>query len=601
MEKAKGRTPVKISASPWKLTLPGKILAVCICLLPFLTRTVNLTLSSEEKSAYFLSSDQVVDFEQYCREIGLIVIAVAALAWFVYERITMLPRRKMPMMRVTTVIMLCLDGYLLLGLISSIASDEQFAVWFGSYQLYEGYAALVGYAVVFAAAWYWVDRKEVVQFVENCLTVLAIVLGVLVLLEHLGYCYYNSALVQLLGNLNGMVSYESATLTFGNSDYLGMYAAMLLPLMTALIFCAESAKKMLVRIVAAVLMGTVLILTEVVNTILIGFGITAIFLLIWMFHTGWKRVAKLSVTGAAVIAVVAGGFGFVYTRSGDTLSKKLYHTMVGMEQEETFRLLRLALDGDTVTLENADTVLNVTAESETLSAETLTFVCNGIQVVPQESDGTLTFEEEALEHCQITVEDGYLSFQLGYVTPVKTIRTADGWQAVGIGETILNEVPQVSSSKWLWQRYPYLNGRVFVWANTVSVLDDCWLIGHGPATTLFYLNQNDLPALLNIFSTYALYNKPHNWYLQMAQDTGVLSALLVIAMLLVFTVCGCRRCLGSRTQWSAWRTGLWLAVIAYGLTGLMSDSLIYHAPMFWFLFGIGVREMTTPLQEEKSA
>lgn len=593
MEKKNGRTPVKISVSPWKLTLPGKILTICICLLPFLTRAITMTVSEKERAAYFLSTNQVTDFEQYCREIALIVIAAVALVWFVYERITMLPRRKIPMTRVTAVMMLCIGGYLLLGLISSIASSDQFAVWFGSYQLYEGYFALVGYAVIFAAAWYWIDRKEVVYFVRNSLTVLAIVLGVLVLLENMGYCYYNNALVQWLGNLNGFVSYASATLTFGNSDYLGMYVAMLLPLMTALIFCAKSSRQMLVQIFAAVLLGAVLILTKVVNTILIGFGVTAVFLLIWMFHTNWKRWIKISVSCAAVVAVIISGFGFIATRSGDTFSEKLRHTWVGMEQEQTFQLLGLTLNENTVTLENADTVLDVTAEGVTLSAENLTFICNGAEVVPQESNGILTFSEEELEHCQVEVKSDRLLFQLGYATPVETIRTPDGWQAIGIGGTVLDQIPQVSDSKWLQQRYPYLNGRIFVWANTISVLGDCLFIGHGPATTLFYLNQNDLPALLNIFSTYALYNKPHNWYLQMAQDTGVLSALLIIAMLVVFVVCGFRRCFGKYVQWSAWRTGLWLVIIAYCLTGVMSDSLIYHAPMFWFLLGVGTREIIT--------
>lgn len=593
MEKKHGRSPVKISVSPWKLTLPGKILTICICLLPFLTRSITLTVSNAERAAYFLSSDQVIDFEQLCREIALIAVAAAALAWFVYERITMLPRRKISMTRVTAVIMALIGGYLILGLISTITSPQQFVVWLGNYQLYEGYLALVSYAVIFAAAWYWIDREEVKNFVRNALTILSIVIGALVILESTGICYYNNPIVQALGGLNGRVSFEHATLTFGNPDYLGMYAAMLLPVVTSLIFQAKTKKHRIIQIIAALLIATTLFLTQVANAILIGFGMTLLFLWAWLIRSKHGRAMKILISGVAVIAIMAGGSCFIMTRSGTTISEKLHHTLIGIGQEQTFQLLEASINENTVTLENADTVLTVTAEDTTLSPETLSFVCNGDVITPDTSDNLLVFSEPELEHCQVEIQNDRLVFYLGYAKPFEAIRISDGWQAVGIGGTILDQIPKVSDSRWLQEKYTYLNGRVFVWANTISVLDDCWLIGHGPATSLFYLNQNDLPALLNIFSTYALYNKPHSWYLQMAQDTGILSSVLIIGMLVTFAVCGARKCFGKRTTWNAWNTGLWFSIIAYCLTGIMGDSLIYHAPMFWFLLGIGTRELVS--------
>ena len=134
------------------------------------------------------------------------------------------------MTRLTAVVFILLGLYLLLSLLSTITSEYATESWLGIYMLYEGYLALVGYVVVFAAAWYWIDRKEVLDFVKSCLTVLSIVLGVLALLERSGICYYNSAIVQFLGGLQGTVGVgDAVSLTFGNADYLGMYCAMLLP------------------------------------------------------------------------------------------------------------------------------------------------------------------------------------------------------------------------------------------------------------------------------------------------------------------------------------------------------------------------------------
>ena len=106
-----------------------------------------------------------------------------------------------------------------------------------------------------------------------------------------------------------------------------------------------------------------------------------------------------------------------------------------------------------------------------------------------------------------------------------------------------------------------------------------------------------MPALLNIFGVYALYNKPHNWYLQVAQDTGIPSMLLILGVLVLFFVCGFRKCFGKQEKWDAFRTGLLLSVLSYVLMAFFNDSLIYHAPMFWFLLGIGWRQMTVGTEE----
>lgn len=601
----RSRTAVQIT-SPWKWTLSGKILTVLICILPFITLSVTAPITDASRTAYFIGSSDYQDFEQLCREVFLWGIAVFALVYFIYERLCLKPRREMPLSKMMLTIFGCMGGYLLLGLLSTIFSDYPLEAWIGNYGLYEGYLALLAYRIVFAAAWFWCDRDEVIEFVKKSLVVLAFVLGILAILENtFGVCYYNLSLIQTLSQLTGKVSAtDSAVLTFGNADYLGLYYAMLLPVLCGTITMDLKTSTLLIRIAATVLLAMALLLTHVFNAILFGFGTMAVYLLVRLLRSNWMRVGKYIVTIVAVVAVVVGGCGFVNTRSGDTLTEKLEHTIVGVDAENTFRLLEVHVDGNTLTLENADTVLKVTAESESLSASNLTFVCNGTTVTPQEStDGVLFFAEDALEYCQVEITSIGLAFDLGYQlqesdgAKLETIRTSDGWQVVGIGNTILDDVPQVSDSRWLQTKYSYLNGRVFVWANTISELDDCIFLGHGTSTSIYYLEQNDLPALLNIFGQYALFNKPHNWYLQMAQDTGVLSAVLVIVALTVFFFCGIRL-FRKKYVWNPWQMGLWFGLLAYAFCGVMNDSMIYHAPMFWFLFGIALRGMAKPKMAE---
>ncbi len=594
---------------PLFLTLPGKLLAVCIGILPFLARNIDLSVSDLIQDGYYLATNRVSDFEQLCREFFLIGVAVLALIWFGSERLILRQKRTISVNRMVVTMFVCLGIYLILGLISSITSEYQSVVWLGNYQLYEGYLALVSYVVVFAAAWYWVDRHEVVTFVFDLLTILGMVLGILTVAEHFGYCYYNNGLVQAIANLNGTVSFHTATTTFGNSDYFGLYLALLLPVLTGLILMIRKNTapwRIVLRICSVVLVLIALILTEVTAAIAIGVGMTAISLLVyfWRIHK-ISRAVRGGVTVVVIVAFFGTGCGVVATQNGETFLEKLETTVIGMDGDNsgTYGLLSIGMEENTLTFENADHTFAITAGSGEVILD-LTFTLDGKQVEGDITDGVVTFSNAELAACQVTAASNHLYVDLGYPTTMEMIHLENSWEVVGLGGDILTEVPQVSESKTLQQCYTYFNGRVFVWADAASCLGDSIFIGNGPATALYYLKQGDLPALLNIFGQYVLYNKPHNWYLQMAGDTGVVSAIAILVMLFVFFIfqwCHIRR---VRDDWQPLKMGVWFGLLAYCLLGTMNDSLIYHAPMFWFLLGVSAamsREATflpTVTQEE---
>lgn len=586
------------STDPAYPRLPGIILTICVCLLPFITISFAAPITDEAWDAFYLANDKQ-DFEQLCREIFLAVVAAWAIIWFIAERCST-PRRALPITRVSAAMFICLAGYLLLGLLSTIFSDYTMESWIGSYTLYEGYVALFSYGVVFAAAWYWMDRKWIIQFLQICLSILGIVLVILAILEMNDICYYNFALIQAISGINGTVSSTGdAVLTFGNADYLGLYCALLLPVQVGSLRKEDPTGITVLKLVGAVSYAVTLWLTHVSNTIVFGYGVTIALLVVWLLHSHVQQVIRIAVPCLTVLAIICGGAGFLISRDGDTFTEKLEHAVTGADLTDTYQLLSIDMDGDSYTFSNETTDLTVTVTGETLSSDTITFTCNGETVTPTYTDGTFTFSEEALSVCSATISDNSLLWNLGYTKEVETIWSGTSWTIVGLGGTELDEIPGVSDSEFLQTKYTYLNGRIFIWTNALSVLSDCIVLGHGTATAIYYLDQTDLPALLNIFGKYVVFNKPHSWYLQMGMDTGVISAVLVIAMLGIFFVSGAKQTFGKSRPWSLWRTGLWFGILAYALGGIFSDSLIYHAPMFWFIFGTATREMTVGLIDEQ--
>ncbi len=580
-----------------KRTLAGKTLTVAICLLPFLARKITLPLSSVEQTAYYMSTDSVSDFEQLIREYALFGIAVLAIVAMTIERLGKDRTFSLVPSRWHRVMTICLVGYVLLAIGSTITSDYVSIALRGSYGLYEGLFAILSYVGVFLAAWWWIRGEALEKFVKTVILTLGGALGILAFLEYYGYYYYNITPVHWLSGLEGYVSQTIITLTFGNPDYLGMFCAMLLPVMVATLDGTQGNRvRFVLRGVLALMLAMTLLATQVTNAIVFGFGMTIVYLLLWLWKSGLAKKSKQLVSLATALCLGLVGIGFVATRTGDNLSDKLVHALVGADIEDNFGLLAIAIEGDTLTLSNAETDLAITAT--TMDLTSLSFTSEGVSVTAILSEDTLSFTEETLRYCSMTIEDEYLYIDLGYTTRLQATLCDGKWNVVGLGGRYLASVPQVCSSRAIQRCYTYMNGRVFVWVNTLQALGDCWIIGHGCATSVFYLIDNDLPALLNIFGGYALFNKPHSWYLQMAQDTGIVSMLLVLALLLVYVIRGGIHI--KRGKWNAWHTGLWCSVLAYALCGTMNDSLIYHAPMFWFLFGIawgslerqGKREVT---------
>ena len=100
-----------------------------------------------------------------------------------------------------------------------------------------------------------------------------------------------------------------------------------------------------------------------------------------------------------------------------------------------------------------------------------------------------------------------------------------------------------------------------------------------------------------------IYNRPHNWYLQMASETGVLSALLVLCFLLIYIVKMFRENaeeVHNNKESSATHTktvlkyGCFAAIVAYLMISLANDSMVVVAPVFWTILGIGYALLQQP-------
>lgn len=132
--------------------------------------------------------------------------------------------------------------------------------------------------------------------------------------------------------------------------------------------------------------------------------------------------------------------------------------------------------------------------------------------------------------------------------------------------------------------------RGYAWSGTLPLLKNTWLTGAGADQFLFVFPEQDYVARnkYDLGNTY--YTKPHNWYLQMAVESGCLS----LAFMLVFFI----RYLG---QWKGYFSekvsrmtdgkgvftgAVFFSVAIWLFVSFFTDSFLTTAPLFWGITGI---------------
>jgi len=135
------------------------------------------------------------------------------------------------------------------------------------------------------------------------------------------------------------------------------------------------------------------------------------------------------------------------------------------------------------------------------------------------------------------------------------------------------------------------SARGYIWSRSIPMLKDNIILGGGPDTFAFRFPQNDLIAKYYTYDTpNMIVDKPHNLYLQIALNDGLIALLAFLTVMLIYIVDSIKlyalkkdydkpQILGSVTC---------LGVIGYLFAGIFNDSVVSVAPVFWIVLGVGV-------------
>jgi hypothetical protein len=206
-----------------------------------------------------------------------------------------------------------------------------------------------------------------------------------------------------------------------------------------------------------------------------------------------------------------------------------------------------------------------------------------------EEINTIVLEDEKYKNFVFIPMRTYIEFLYKDYLKFPIYFTDGKYKSTGITNK-LYDIVNIDRIKSFEGREKTGSNRIYIWSRTIPLMKYTIFAGYGPDTFSLIFPQNDnLGKRLAFGTSNIIVDKPHNLYLQIGVNTGVLSLINFIIASGAFWIFGIfiyRK--KSNVEKDILNFGLYLGTIGYLVTALFNDSLISVAPVFWIFWALSL-------------
>ncbi|MDK2808265.1 MAG: hypothetical protein PWP24_1000 [Clostridiales bacterium] len=489
--------------------------------------------------------------------------------------------------------------YAVLSLLSTIFSKYTYWGYHGISQQMEPVWVLLGYVIMAYYTYLFVkDKQDLVTLLKWMLIPTAI-LALIGAFQAFGLDFYKSTIGKLTYLPTSMLKEEiefvfekGRTYTsLYNPNYVGVYVSLFVPLLLVLIFQCRNLKLL-------AFYGSVLLLLIIS---LFGSGsksgmlcIAVSMILLALFY--WKEIIKKWKWALAGIAAVVLIFFGINALKGNALIGSIKNAMTSTKSEQP-ALTSIETNDDNVTIEYKGNTLVVSYNPEGSTPEEMFPVMdgNGEKIeVSQVDDVTIALQDERFPGFTINLA----SYQDIYFFDIKidgkewyfTNQSGDNTYYYLTITGKLDKIETAEVSSLFKGRETFASNRGFIWSRTIPLLKQYILLGSGADSFYLVYPNDEYVGKYNYGYGDQNISKPHNLYLQIGVQTGVVSLLAFLIFYLLYFVQCMRLYLktGMKTIEVQLGAAILTGTFAYMLMGLANDSTVAVAQIFWIFMGIGM-------------
>jgi len=454
-------------------------------------------------------------------------------------------------------------------------------------------------------------ETENVKLIYKLLTVGALILGIIGITQFFGWDFLQSDGGKSLilpfeyQHLAGDMNFPFAGRVYGtlfNPNYVGSYAAMLMPISLIAVIYTYLYSKDKVKKLSTTIMALIMIALWIIPYSrggLLGGGVAILMILIILnkhfFRTKMQIGLFIVMACIAVVGLNVVSKGVILTRV-KTLPDQAKR-FISSDQKEIAKLTDIRLEDEAVEIDSNLPSFKVELKSGNLLMK------DGqghvVDLAEKDKRYTPTDEKYSGMNIRLLAED---QFEINIKNPdlkanykIYLVHTPYGMRVVGHGSKLYSVVPVPS---WGFEGKEKLgSSRGYIWSRTIPMIWEKWLLGYGLDTYVLSFPQHDIVGKINAYGrTNIITDKPHNLYLQTMVSTGVPSMLILIILFVLYTI----RCFSHirnshEDDIRRWMSiGIFAALCGYLVAGFFNDSVVSVAPVFWILWGLGIGLTSLP-------
>lgn len=597
--------------------ITGIFLFIVVAIIPLIVRQSIIDVSMYEYGIIRASS-QIADVFSYAKAVMLCVVAVLLLIYKGLSFITSIDFKINFDFKNKAFILAMI--YTFFCIISTLFSSYKYVAVNGVTERYEGLLVILSYMLFFVVSLDYARNTKQLKYIFYGICVSAFLIGTVGLFQYFGFDIFKTDLMARLvqgGYYSGAglnVKFDKVYATLYNPNCVGLYSAMLFPFMLVLALTAPIKNfKKYIYIVLTLLTGVLVVgsgslggFLGVATSIIIVAIIAIIYFFVKKVYT--RINIKLALPIAVVAIIICALGASVFVKKADIIQKlevvisainnpelldnpNFYESMSIDGQNAIINTksgeVKLVADGDNIDLKLNDTLLSPISEAP---------LDNGMVGVLR------TYNISGLKKAELQISGDNVFLicydQLDNPTHFMFKNTGNSFEYLDkFGKEITGDIKAIG-----FEGIERLgSSRGYIWSRTLPLVASNIFIGEGPDTFSLVFPQEDTVGKLTAFGNpYVIVDKPHNMFLQIAIDTGLLSLLAVLALVLLFIIQTISK-IFKNTEGSfifGLRWACLAAVIGYMVAATTTDSVVSVSPIFWVLLGMGFAINYIKLQED---
>lgn len=591
--------------SPTNILLLLPVILI-VSVLPFIMRQ-HLYDTNLGNNSWFPAATQNYDFFLYYKQVffllislSIVIIIITKYAYY-KEKLTYVP------------IFIPLAVYALLAILSSVFSKYSGFSYSGSMDQFESIFVLLGYCLAVYYTFIIVRTEQDVRRILISLIVSVIIFGVIGITQISGHDFFSTKTgLKLIMPPSDWSSLDSVRfvmekgrvyLTLFNPNYVGVYTVLIAPLLFILLLFNKT-KKMIPVYVLALASILLCLVGSKSKASLIGLAVTVVLTLVLLSRHIIKNWYFTIPAILLLIAVV-----LIYNNANNNILFQQLKTASDFVKEEK----------PLSNIQTKDDEIQITYNHNNMHAKY--FIQNG-QINLQlydDNNNEIPLQLHEGTNYYVPIDERFPGFMLGfnkYSDATFLYITIDGYTWNFTNQTsdgtyyYLNRFGKldkiITAPSAVFTGYEsYASGRGYIWSRSIPLLLKYPILGSGADTFIFAFPHRDYVNLYNSGFNTEVLSKPHNLYLQMGVQTGLLSLIAFLAFYLIYFITSFRLYIKGHfnSYYAQVGVAILISTVGYMVMGISNDSNLSVAPIFWVFIGLGiaVNQKAKPFIEEEMA